>query len=158
MGYTIDDLVRRESLLLEHVVPALKLDWERLIALGFHASLLRYRNAFPVSVLAASPIGMTADRLMNTFSFEYRQIDEWGLTQEELYVLGFDAPTLIQLGMRGHHVLSALCEETTQQRGVRWWRSAMRYTPALHDECFRTTRPSTDDSRAAYMSLMVAMR
>jgi len=158
LGYTIDDLVRRESLLFEHIVPALELTWPRLLALGFHASLLRHRNAFPVSVLVNAPIDLTAERLMDSFAFEYRDLEQWGLTQEELYVLGFDAAALIQLGMRGHHVLDALTEATTAQRGARWWVKAMRYTKALHEQCFERTEPKSSETRVAYMSLIVALR
>ena len=99
---------------------------------------------------------MSAQHLLETFSFEYADLAAWQTTPEELCVLGFDAVLLYQLGMRGDDVLQMIASE---QRGAGWWQRALRYTAALHRTCFDRTRRLTDERhQTAYMQLALAMR
>ena len=161
LGYTIDDLVRYSSMLFEHVVDGFALDWPRLMTLSFHPSLLEHRDAFPVIALTRPPIHMSASRMLDSFALSYRElVGRWHVTHEELYVLGFDVPTLRQIGMLGVDIIDALHDDTMRRRGVAWWAQHMHYTPALHSAAFPGNSAALLDldGKATFASLVLHVK
>ena len=159
LGFTLADLVQHSHVLLEHVVDGLDLTWDRLQALGFHASMLAAREHYPVSVLARA--GLTAERLLRTPSVSYETLAlDYKLSHEELRFLGFDAPLLMQLGMSGEHVFAALAHPHVRPRGTEWWVRTMRCTPELLEELFSRADVScaSNDDKVVYASLVVSAR
>jgi len=158
LGFTLDDLVRHSKMLLEHVVDGLELDWHRLLALGFHPSLLKHRNHFPVLVLGRA--GLSAERLLRCAAVTYADLRDWRLSHEELRYLGFDGPLLMHIGMSGEDILDALAHEHVRARGVPWWVAAMRFTPELLERAFSRATVSlmSQDDKVSYASLVVTTR
>jgi hypothetical protein len=158
LGVSLDDLVRHAGYLLEDVVEALELDWERLGALRFHPSALVHREHYPVVVLARA--GLSAERLA-AFALSYKDlVTRYSLTHEELAFLGFDAPLLVHLGMSGTDVFAALEHPHVRERGARWWTSALGATPELLARLFASTNIAAlaDAHKLAYVSLTAAAR
>lgn len=140
LGYTIDDVVRTSKILLEDVIDGLDIDEQRLRILGFHPALLAHRHHYPVGVLTKAPLALSATRLLRFAPISYRTLaSTYGLSHEELAALGFTAPLLMQLGMRGDDILEAVRHEHVRAHTnaqPAWWVRAMHMTPALLDAAF----------------------
>lgn len=130
LGYTADGLVRGRGLPFEQLCEGLGLTWPRLVALGWHPSLLKHRDAYAAVTLADASI--TAADVLGTFAVGFDELYETGLTTEELLVLGFDGPLLAQIGLRREQVAAMVLQPGVMARGgAPWLCRALRLTPAL---------------------------
>ena len=160
LGYDIDVVVRHYGFLLEDVLAGLGVDdWTAVRAFGFDASMLADRDHFPVVVLAAPPLRTSARELLRCTSVSYETlVDEYGLTHEELLVLGFSAPLLVALGMRGEHVFAALAHPHVRARGTAWWARALGFTAPLAAKLLPPySTLASEQDRAAYLELRTAL-
>ncbi len=132
LGVTIMHLVVHCKYELADLISGLQLTWDSLLVLGFHPSLLSLNHCFPVSVLVRSPIDLCAERLLS-FQISYLTlVDRLGLTQEELYVLGFDAALFRAIGMTGIQLSAAVMQpEVKRHGGVAWWVRNFRLNTTL---------------------------
>jgi len=160
-GVTLHNLVVGLGLPLRAVIEDLALDWRRLRTLSFDVSHLEDRAAFPLLPLMRSSIALSAAHVCE-FPVTYDTLrTRLRLTTSELVALGFDAPLLAYLCMRGTDLVHSLLADAAAgdlDFHARWYATHLRLAPALLADLFHTTRGDiTPAEHAAWQALRDAV-
>ena len=160
LGYDVDRLARHHFS-LEEMLTGFELDWDRLLAFGFRIELLGNREHFPaVAPIDHAPLRVNYRHVLRYSAASYDSLAALRLSQEELYVLGFRAPLLLQLNMSGEQLARALADDDgVKARGYRWWVGAFELTRRQLDAMPIDRRCVQQDARlqAAYAGLLLVL-